>query len=388
MNKRGFKIFLLVLLIPLFLSLTGCWNNRPLKTMGIDAAIGIDRVNGNQIEFSVQIVKPSALATEKGTKEKAFIFASNSADTLHSAGRNLFTLFLNKTIYIDHVQVIVISEDMAKHGITDALDFWERDFEANFHAIVIIAKGVDAKTVLQAESEMEPIPCMQIVKSIKNAKYTAEALESGLPGCISALNTQGFGLTVGMVQFKEGSNHKSLSDIDLRGAAVFKGDKLAGYIGPNDVKSLLIIKGKAKGGLFDITNPFDKNETFNYEMTEASTKMEVKFQNGNPQFSVNTKLAGGLSELHGKSPSLTKSTIKIFEDAAAKKIKATINKTIDTTKNEFDDDIFGFGQKLAREYPDYWEQAKGKWGEIYKTLPVKVEVEVSINEFGRINEGH
>ncbi|GEM_PF-5786640 len=385
MKRHGLKISISILFI---LSLTGCWNNRPLKNIGINSAIGIDRVEGDKIEFSVQIVKPSALATEKNTTEKAFIFASNISDTVHSAGRNLFTKFLNKTIYINHVQLIVIGEDMAKAGVTDALDFWERDFEANFNAIVMVTKDVDAKTVLQAESEMELIPIEQINKSIKNTKLTTEAVESSLLSCISALNSEGSDLVTGLIQFREGGDYSSLSDIDLRGAAVFKGDKLAGYIGPNDVKSLLIITNKAHGGLFEIPNPFGKNEVFNYEMVSASTKIKIEFQDGEPVFSLKIKLTGGLSELHGKSPSFTEENIKIFEDAVSGQIKTMVEKTIDITKTEFDSDIFGFGQELTRKYPDYWEQIKGKWDEIYKTLPVKIEVEASINDFGRIYGGH
>ena len=385
MKKKGWKIAVLVLFI---LLLSGCWNNRPLKTIGINAAIGIDRVQDNKIEFSVQLVKPAALAAEPPKNEKAYIFASNISDTLHSAGRNLFTYYLNKTVYIDHVQLIVIGEDMARDGIADAIDFWERDHEANVNSLIVVSKDIPAKTVLQAESEMEEIPTQQIVKSIKLTVLTAEAYESSLFDVISSLNAEGIELVTGIIQFKPGSDYKSLSDIDLRGACVFKGDRLVGWLGPNDIKSLMIIQNNTKGGLFEIVNPYVQNEVFNYEMLKAATKTKVTIQDGQPKIKLNIEISGGLSELHGEAPDFTSSNFKVLEDATAEGIKSIVENTIDLCQHDFESDIFGFGLMLARKYPDYWEQNKDDWDQIYPSLSIEVEVKVTIKEFGRIYESN
>ncbi len=381
MKKR---VFLLWICIFMALLSTGCWNNRPLKKIFINAAIGIDSAPNNQIQFSVQLVKAAALQTEQTAQEKAFVFATNKADTLHQAGRSIATTFLDKMIYIDHVQLIVIGEEMAKKGIGDALDFWERDHEANIDAILIVTKDVDAATVLQAESQMEPIPSQQIKNSFVYTTLTAESYESTLFDCLAAMNTEGAGIVVGMIQFKEGSDKKSLNDIDLRGAAVLKDNKLAGYIGPDDVKALMIVRNEAKGALFDVHNPFLKNEFFNYEMLSASTKMEVTFSEGQPSFTIKTKIEGGISELHGEAPAFTKQNLEIMAAAVKEELEAMITQTIRTTQDEFDSDIFGFSTMLSGHYPDYWQQNKDNWDEIYKTLPVSVEAEVLIKEFGRI----
>ena len=385
MKKRMLLLWICVLVM---LLTTGCWNNRPLKNIFIDAAIGIDYAQNDQIQFSVQLVKASALQTDQAAKENAFIFATNQADTLHQAGRSIATMFLDKMIYIDHVQLIVIGEEMAKNGIGDALDFWERDHEANINALLIVTKGVDAATVLQAESKMEPIPSRQIKNSFIYTSLTAESYNSTLFDCLAAMNAEGAGIVLGMIQFKEGSDHKSLNDIDLRGAAVLKDNKLVGYIGPDDVKALMIVKNEATGALFDVRNPFAQDEFFNYEMLGASTKMEVTFEDGQPSFSLKVKLQGGIGEFHGEVPSFTKPNLESLEGAVEEKVEATILQTIKTTQDEFDSDIFGFSQLLSGHYPDYWEQNKENWDEIYKTLPVSVEAEVSIKEFGRIYESN
>ena len=380
MKKRMFLLWICILVM---LLTTGCWNNRPLKNIFIDAAIGIDYAQNDQIQFSVQLVKPSALQAEQATQGKAFIFATNIADTLHLAGRSIATTFLDKMIYIDHVQLIVIGEEMVKHGLPDALDFWERDPEANVNAIIIVTKGVDAATVLQAESEMEPIPSQQIKNSFVSTSLTAESYESTLFDCLAAMNTEGAGIALGMIQFKEGSDQKSLNDIDLRGAAVLKDNKLVGYIGPDEVKALMIVKNEASGALFDVPNPFAQDEFFNYEMLGASTKMEVTFLDGQPSFSLKVKLQGGISEFHGEIPPFTKLNLEILGSAVEEELETIIVQTIETTQDEFDSDIFGFSKMLSGHYPDYWKQNKENWDEIYKTLPVSVEAEVSINEFGR-----
>ena len=220
-KKKSTLITILILSAMIFI--TGCWNNRSLKSVGISAAIGIDEED-DLIDFSLQIAKPSAQGSEQAqSQEKGFMFANLAAVTFHGGARNLFTVNLDRDVYIQHVQLIVIGEELAKKGVADALDFWERDHEANINALVVVAKGLKASKVLQAESDVQKIPAFHIVQTIKNTEASSEAYQINLFDALKKMNTEGEEMTQGSFQFSPGSNQSSLQDMDARGAAAFKG---------------------------------------------------------------------------------------------------------------------------------------------------------------------
>jgi spore germination protein KC len=370
----------------LLLPLTGCWNNRPLKSIGLCAAVGIDRPAPEKIEFSIQIVQPAVLGSgeQMPSSQNATLYMSNTSDTLHSAGRNIFNINLARTIFIDHVQLIIIGEEMARKGIADALDFWERDHEANINALVIVAKGVKASVVLTKPSQQDPVPALQIVKLLNNNILTARSQNVNLLTVLSRLNTDGYELSTGALRFRPGTGRKSLYDIDMGGAAVFKGDKLIGWLNPEETTSLLMVEGTAKGGLFEVPNPFQQGKTIGLEMMGAKTAVKLNIKNGKPIFQVQVKTRMRLAEFHGTKPAIDLAAVKKIQTAGSKRIKTLIKKTLHRAQRVYKSDIFGFGLKIKRKDPVYWDQIKNNWDQDFQSLPVDVKVSVVIDEIGRI----
>lgn len=382
MREKLIPMTALILSISIFM--TGCWNNRPLKTIGISAALGFDKSDKSdkKFEFSIQIVKPSALATEqKQTNEKAFVFGDLSAITMHGAARNLFTVNLDRDVYIQHVQLIVIGEDLAREGIADALDFWERDHEQNINSRIIVAKGLKASKVLQAESEVQKIPSVHILNSLKKKITTSEAYEITLYDALTKMKTPGEELILGSIQFALGTGNTSLQNMDLRGAAAFKGDKMVGWLDKNDAKALQIIENKTEGAVFEVPNPYEEGKFINYEIMKSKAKCEVKIEDNKPSFHIKITVYGGPSEIHGNRTPVNSSSINKMEQATSEVIKKLLKKTLNKAQHELKSDIFGFGHKIYQYNPKYWETIKDDWDTIYESMPISVEVNVSTYEF-------
>lgn len=388
MKKKRLHITVVSLLIMLLL--TGCWNNRPLKDLGICTAIGIDKPEYYPIEVSAQIAKTSALGTQAeggGTSgEKAFFYASLKAFTFHGCARNIFTTHLDRDLYVNHVQLIVIGEEYAKLGIADGVEFWERDHECSIDTLVIIAKELQATKVLQAESEYQKVPAVHIVKSIRNTEATSEAYEITLFDALQKMNTEGVEMTLGSFRFEPGSDGTSLDEMDVRGAAAFKGDKLVGWLNKDETKALRITENELTGGVFEVPNPFQEGKYINYELFNASTKYEVSIQNNKPSINIKVEAKGGISEIQGDDTVVNESNIEVMESAAGKYIKQQIEKTVSRAQHELNSDIFGIGLQICKSDPQYWETIRENWYDIYQSVPVNVEVNVSTFEFqaGRI----
>lgn len=382
-------IFIIACTFFIITTSTACWNNRPLKSVSICSAIGIDKPEEYPIEISAQVAKSSALGISEHAKdEKAYVFASLAAHTFHGCSRNLFTTHLDRDIYVNHVQLILIGEEYAKNGVADALEYWERDHECSVDAIVVVAKGLKATKVLQLESELQDVPAIHIVRAVKNTEATSEAYEISLYEALTKLNSKGYEMTLGCFQFEQGSDGTSLQEMDVRGAAVFKEDKLVGWMDKDDTKSLRIVEDKLTGGVFEIPNPLEKGTYINYELFSAKTKCEFHIKENMPSFRIKVEAKGGISEVHGEETYITSSSIKILESATNKVLKKQIEKTIYRAQHKFKSDIFGFGHKIYQNNPEYWETIKDSWDSIYESMPISVEVKSSTFEFqaGRLFE--
>lgn len=384
------SILVTVFLLSIIVILTGCWNNRPLKSIGMCTAIGIDIPDNNYpIEISAQIAKASAMGTtELATKEKAYVFASLSANTFHGCARNIFSIHLDRDMYVNHIKLIVIGEQFAKNGIADGLEFYERDHEFSMDALVVVAKGLKATKVLQAESELQDVPSIHIYRTIKNTKATSEAYEINLYDALAKMHTEGIEMTVGCFQFEPGSDETSLQNMDVRGAAAFKGDKLVGWLDKDETKALRIVENDLTGGVFDVPNPIEEGTYINYELFAAKTNCKLSIEDNMPSFQIKVEAKGGISEIHGEKTQVTSSNIKKMESATNELIKQIIEKTLYKAQHEFKSDIFGFGHKIYQDNPSYWEIIKNDWDNIYENMPISVEVKVSTFEFqaGRVYE--
>lgn len=383
MRKRLIRMTTLALVLTTSILMTGCWNNRTLKTVGISVAIGLDKSDelDKNIEFSIQFAKPSALGTEKKTNEKAFIFGNLSANTMHGAVRPLFTVNLDKEVYIQHVQLIVIGEELAREGVADALDFWERDHEQNINSRVIVAKGMKGSRILQVESDVQKIPVIHILNSLKLKKLTSEAYEISLYDALTKMYTPGEEMILGNIQSTSGADITSLQNMDLRGAAAFKGDKMVGWLDKDDTKCLQMVENKTKGAVFEIPNPYEEGRYILYEIIKSKAKCELKVEDNKPFFHINVTVYGGPGEILGSRTPVNSISIKEMEYATSQEIKKLFEKTLYKAQHELKSDIFGFGHKIYQKNPKYWEAIKDDWDTIYESMSVSVDVKVSTNEF-------
>src|SRR5674476_118210 len=106
------KIMLLILLLVIFLS--GC-GKIEMNTAVIPLAFGTDFKN-NKIVISTQIAKPVSPGTAAGNGPQ-FTVITASGRTFSEASRNTSLYFSSIPLW-SQVQVSVLGEDLAKHGMT------------------------------------------------------------------------------------------------------------------------------------------------------------------------------------------------------------------------------------------------------------------------------
>ncbi len=123
----------LLLIALLFLTLlAGCWDKKELNDLAIAVGLAIDKSEGGY-KLSTQIVNPSEVSPQANSSGITPVTVrSKQGKTMYEAIRRL-SLTNSRRIYTSHLRLLVISEEVAKEGITEVLDYLSRDkdFRAN-----------------------------------------------------------------------------------------------------------------------------------------------------------------------------------------------------------------------------------------------------------------
>lgn len=390
-NRKITLIIVLILIIPVIL--TGCWSNVDITDIAIATAIGFDMTEEGNVEFTVQLVKPGVIkAKAQGSQEDTVWIHTGRGDTVLSAIRNLLTT-INRKTFFSHVQLMVISEEIARRGVMDILDLFERDKETQKLADLIVSRGLTAREVLMAHSELENIPSIHIKAIIENFSDVAKLKKINLMEIIQCLSCPGYSPAMGVIKIdpevsdieqkdkfsREKSNRIEIKDLSVEGTAVFEKDRLVGWLDAFETRGFLFAIDKVKSGIINVPNPLQENKKVAFEIVKSSGKMDVKLKDGDDlQLIIEVEVTGKMASQQGRGNLTTPDMIKKLEKEVARVIKKNIQSAVTKAQWEYRSDIFGFSKKLWKNHNQYWKKIEENWDGIFSTCPVKIKVKSKI----------
>lgn len=370
-----------ILLIVSLMMQSACWNNRDLTELAIPTGIAIDKTEEGRILLSVQIARPASLAGKEsggggGDKKPVFI-VTQEADTIFEALRNVLFKTSNKIFYSTS-QITVISEEVAREGIADIIDFLQRDHETQYKAEFIIAKGASAREILEVESEEEDVPARHIADSVRNSDAHAKSIKTMLIDIIKEISLKGKHLVVGVV------SKVDQKTITAEGAAAFYEDKLVGWLSPEETRGYLFAVGKVKSTIINFPNPYQQQKKVSVEVIRASSKLGIQWENDKPVFTIKIKTEGNIAEQQDGGNLTTKEALNKSEQLFEEQIRNEVEEIVRISQEEYKSDIFGFGEVLHKYHLGYWRSVEQNWKETYSKTPVKIEVDAKIRRSGLI----
>ncbi|XEC95549.1 Ger(x)C family spore germination protein [Paenibacillus tarimensis] len=389
------KLFMLGMLILVMTVNTGCWNRRELNELAIEVAAGIDK-SGDNYRITTQVVNPGEVAAgEGGTGRTPVTVYQATSGTLFEARRKMTTISPRK-IYLSHLRMVVIGEELAREGISEILDFLLRDHEQRPDFFVVVAKGTTAENVLKILTPLEKIPANKLFYSLRTSEK-AWAPTSGvtLDVLISDLVSTGkhpvlTGLKVKGSQ-ETGENKENIEEIappaqlQYSGLGVFKNDKLVGWLNEPESKGYNYIMDNVKSTVGHL--PCPKGGKVVLEVIRNKGKIKGKVKNGKPEVDVEIRTETNVGEVACRNLDLTKTkTIYEMEATVEQIIKKLAEKAIKKAQKKYKADIFGFGEAIRRADPKFWKSVKKNWDREFADLPVNVKVDVKIRRTGTVSQ--
>jgi len=379
-------MIVLLILSPI---LTGCWDKRELNQLGIILAIGIDKVE-DEYRVTAQMVVPSEISTKTSTGRSPVILYQEFGETVYEALQKI-TKESPREIYTGHLQMLVIGEDLAKEGIAESLELLSRNWELRSDFFVAIAKDRTAKELLNVRTTIENIPANEMFNTLKTPEATWTA-PSGftLDELIASLTSEGKEAVLTGILVKGekemGSNKQNVesitppAQIEYDNLAVFKKDKLVGWLTERESKGYNSIVNKVQNSVTPISCPKGGKATL--ELIQADSKLKGKINKGKPEVDVNIKVKGNVGEVECQINLNEQETIVELEKNAEKQMEKTINLIIETAQKQYKSDIFGFGEAIHRSNPKKWKKIKGHWNEEFAKMTANVKVDVKLVHTG------
>ncbi|WP_026896087.1 Ger(x)C family spore germination protein [Clostridiisalibacter paucivorans] len=385
-NKKSILLFYLFLLT---IMSTGCWDNVDITERSFVFAIGLDKTMDNKIEVTFQVIRPSVIRSSEnsGTVEgntKAVWVISATGDTVFETARNAI-VSTNYKMFLTHAKLIVIGENLAKEGIIDILNILEKEHESNINMDILIAKDLTAKDILNANTELTQIPGMHITESIQSSINVSEFKKSTFIELFKVLENEGHEPTIGIIYPKVLKDNLKIKDLMLQGSAVFKKDKLVGYLNPEETQGLLFATDQFENGIVNIKNPYEKNKKVSIEVNKSKSTRDFIINNNRPILTIKVDAQGNIGEQQGIKDLTKPTAISLLERELEKSITNSIYKTVDLAQNKYESDIFGFGKIIHKEDLTFWKNMIDDWNNCFSKSEIRVNVNFKITRSGYIN---
>jgi spore germination protein KC len=299
-----------------------------------------------------------------------------------------------RKIYGSQMQILVISERLAKEDLRGILDFFFRNPEVRMEFYVVIEKD-NNNEALKTLTALDNLSSSNIKSSLDaDSSYlgTSEIvtyedlmkmyLDDNLEIVLPSLYVIG--------DVEEGESEDNLKYTSnyttniIGNMAVFKDNKLVGYLTKEQSISYNFIKGNISNTL--ISYECDKGKYLVSEVIQATSDIEVDVK----EKKVSIKIGGNASINENTcSYDLTDSkVIKEINKEVNKVVEEMVSNSILDITKKYNSDIFGFRDLFYKsDYKEY-EKIKDKWyDEVFPKLEIEVKSDINLIEKGNLLGG-
>jgi Ger(x)C family germination protein len=410
MGNKATKAKVISLLLAIAVIMTGCWDYQELQQRGYVLGIAIDEPEavsekleggkskyssdlrktpsteggGPKYAFTVQIpiisrsqVKPTGQGGGGATGDKRTWDLTSVTSSFFEASRE-FATRLDYPAFYEHMQVLIINEDVARTSIAQPIDVMLRDSEMRRRMKVFITPQ-PAYTILDVIPKIDDYASIYVRNLTNNFKKTARIAYKADIGEVSEnIHSNRDYILPRVIASKE--------EVKIEGSAVIKKDKFVGSLGEVDTANVDWIKDLAKGGSLTIKMPGNPNERLTLELKKLKSKVRPVVDGESIRMKIDVKAEVDIAEQlrDDYRDNFNEPFIDTVENIASRKVELELAQTVKYVQEEFGADIFLFGVAMQRYAPDTWDKVKDNWSELFKEMEVEVSAHIDVRKRGLV----
>lgn len=387
---KKIKYLILFCLIPL---ISGCYNYRELNDIGIVTAISID-YKDNNFNIIAQVVNPIKAQDSANSNEPNFIIYKSSASSLSEALRKVI-LDSPRQLYGPHLQLLILSEEVANNHIGEVIEYMTREIETRFEYKILIAKNNESLDSISLQLPLSDLSSSNILDSLElqgkelgltvnvtlnelTNMYLNPYLEITLPSVIVKGDTE-----TGKKEENKTETEQT-AKIYISTTAIFKGNALLGYLTEEQSFGLNFINGNINTTIIKVEE--DSCYTvFEPTRIKSGSKANVK------ENKVTTEIKGTAKIIETTCSNDIDNPKEIgkLEKKLNEKIKSVVLKTFNDIRSEYNTDVFGFADLYYRSDAKYFkDNYRDNWyDETFSNLNYTVKAKIKLYEKGTTLRG-
>ncbi|CQR48304.1 Spore germination protein A3 precursor [Paraliobacillus sp. PM-2] len=369
-----------ILICLLLLVLNGCWDRVEINDLAIVMGIGLDKTEEGDIELSVQIANPKAMA---GSGSSGGQSSGNPIVVETVTGRTIFDArsklqeSLSRQLFEGHNRVIFISKALAEEGIQKHIDFFARFPSPRLRANIFI---VDSKVIdiLKVPSDFE-LNSSEVARELAKLKIGMNITTKDL---LEQLANESSSIALPSITVED--KPVGTKGLRVNGSAIIKENKMVGEIDNALSRGVLWLRDEIK--LSSVTLEPENTEGYiSFKLLRSSTDLSPTIKNGKWKMVVNITTEDDVVENETNLDVLDPKITDKLEKQLEQKVTERIQKTLDYVQKEIGADVFGFGEAFYRKFPKQWNKEKDMWAEKFPELEVEINCKAYIRRPGRSN---
>jgi spore germination protein len=365
------KVICIILLFSLLL--TGCWDQQIFEQIGFNLSFAMELAEDG--ELLITTAYPVIGGGEKGTVD---IISTKSS--IVRGGRTNFRMESPRFNQGGKVQQILLSEELAKNGIHDLLELFQRDATVPAISYVVIVEGSPSELLKKASTfKSKPRVSFYLFQLLENNVKT-----STIP------NTKVFDFDINY--FAKGLDPivpvitLGTDVIKITGCALFNNDIMTGKL--DNLESSLLLGMMNQMTYTDMILKLPEfsskhDEKFGLAVTlfKKSRKISIDFtEDGIPVVDIKVKYNCNIDEYKWDKtmdPNIQKNMEKAIADYFTE-----INNKVIKKLQEANCDPIGIGDTIRAKYNEYWKTYD--WKKVYPEAQISSSAEVEILTVGII----
>ncbi|MFW5988427.1 MAG: Ger(x)C family spore germination protein [bacterium] len=380
------KIILFLIIASISLLNTGCWDLNDIDTRAIVTAIAIDFVesipesyydNTEMIQLTAQIAIQQKLG---GGSAGNTTMGEESVWNVSVVGRNVsmalmhLERILQYEVFLGHIRMLVLSEDIAREGVNRHLNYFRNNPEFRRLSYILVSKG-KAEDILNTYPETATIHGIYLRDFIENEVKKGNLPKIPFYEFIVRLVDRSIDPVTVMVD-------RNKNQIKIAGLAVFQGERMVGHLNVEDSWNFIQLSEKMVASLEVVRDV--KTElggvTINFSGFKSSLRPRINDDNS-ITFVYDVQLEGESVSQEIATDYANSIFFNELENRVNKEFKREKEVLFYKVQNKFEADIFGFGQMVKAYYPKRWAEIEN-WREEFKNVNLIVRPSTQIRRIG------
>ncbi len=406
MGKRAAVCLLVILL-----TLSGCWDRTEIEDAAYIVSMGIDAA-GDEYLWTFRIVQAELLTIGMLTEPpvQPTRLASNLVTVRGRSLQQAIQLVqagIARIVSLDHLRSMVIGEELARQGVGPILSQLMRHNQIRLGPTVLVAKGSALEIFVsnRGTGELNPakfIEGLLLVQKRLHLSPPARLLQFynrlQSPGsdaimsvvAVNPLAAQPPGIPLppmGNRSLQAGEFPRAGGNpVEIAGTAVFKRDKLAGFLNVDETGALLSLRGEMGKVYASVPDPREPGQTISLRFhQENKPQFRAAFADDRPVVTIRLQLEGELLTSPGRTDYTEPVNRRALERFIADySVRQTYHPLVHKVYRQWGADPVGLGNLFRMRFPTFNDWLDYQWPDHVRDLTVTVEVELFIRRFGML----